>query len=319
MFKAKQAYTCPYCLCAFEKEQALFRCSALPQVCAHEADEAYQEFFGSKGEGKKGRLIKVKKRSSSKAFLKRMDDDSRVLCDACATPTKERVCPACHGALPSDFFQLVHMPLGVYGTEKKLFQFFVTALTKKMTLITGHDVNATLKTLPDLNGFVFHFDSDDLALGNVLVSFHDILSVAGNKLESLENVLFFEHIGALFKEKEKKISAEVILSVKKKLAPQPIMGLQFYGLDEYFGYFPRASSVLDAPDFSDGYDKNKGEWVSQELLTLFGASYGVNFLRQIREQFTPWRFGACSFVENQNVPLASFHRVEDLFLWQLFQ
>lgn len=315
--KNKDSAVCPYCLTSFTASEVLFRCSALPQICQPEIDEVFDTFFDGPAE-KRGRVFKPESREQKKlSFGIRKGEE--VGCDMCATPTQVRICPQCHGNLPADFFTLKHIPFGFHSSDRALTDQFSLALMEKMKKITGHDIKSTIETGPLLNGFIFSFDRGGFSRTRVLVSFHHARDIHDREVrQNLRAIQILVDAATLFGDEKRELTYEAVQSLHDSAIKGAVIGMNFYNIDQYFGYFARASIVVDSPDFSNGYQNTCGEFVSQEILTLFGASYGVNFLRQIRENLKPWRFGVCSLKESQTVPLSAYHRIEDLFLWQLF-
>ncbi|MAP16394.1 MAG: hypothetical protein CMO49_01305 [Verrucomicrobiales bacterium] len=314
--KQKDSFTCPFCLHSFLQSEALYRCVALPQICRPEQDDIFDGFFDVAPE-KRGRVFEGQSRQIRKLSLSSFQT-TQVKCDMCATKTNAQVCPHCHGDLPEDFFSMVHVPFALQADNEEVPNLFVAGLLEKLGKITGHDIQATIEKVPLMNGFIFSFDKSSFGSKRVLVSFHTLNNIENEEnKKSLKAALVFLEATTLFGDKDVSFAYKDIENISNDLMSGAILGINFYNIDDYYGYFAKTSAVVDSPDFRDGYQNLCGEYVSQEILTLFGAAYGVNFLRQIRQNIKPWRFGVCSLRDNHNVPLASYHRIEDLFLWQL--
>ena len=314
--KQKDSFTCPFCLHSFFQNEALYRCLALPQICRPEQDDVFDGFFDVAPE-RRGRVFQGQSLQARKLSLSSFQS-TQVKCDMCATKTNAKVCPHCHGDLPEGFFSMAHVPFALKADKEEVPSLFVSGLLEKLGKITGHDIQATIEKVPLMNGFIFSFNKSSFSNKRVIVSFHELCNIENEESKkSLKAALIFLEATTLFGDGDARFTYADLKNISDNVKSNAVLGINFYNIDDYYGYFAKTSAIVDSPDFRDGYQNLCGEHVSQEILALFGAAYGVNFLRQIRQNIKPWRFGVCSLNVNHNVPLSTYHRIEDLFLWQL--
>ena len=60
-------YKCPQCFFKFRKQDALFRCASIAQICAHSEDEAYHQLHDAERK-LQGRVLDLQASSKNHFF-----------------------------------------------------------------------------------------------------------------------------------------------------------------------------------------------------------------------------------------------------------
>lgn len=126
-----QNMACPYCGFRFHFWDAHYRCESRSQVCAPVPDEVRAAYLG------KGEIMAKKAFHPKKAgllFLKKMlGRDTNPTCSTCHEQTSTCLCPACHGVLPSRFWEMKVFDIKVLAPTSQQFYAFLSSLRVQLS------------------------------------------------------------------------------------------------------------------------------------------------------------------------------------------
>ncbi len=326
----KKKYTCPHCFTKFTKQQALFRCQSIPEICDYEDDAIYTHHHPVSTIEKQGRLIE----SQSQDFLKKFNEADGQKCDLCAHVTEQRACPTCHHNLDKGFFQTHYIHVGVIGAMTSQLSHFVVMAKQSFSENLAHNLGLIIhpssdksleikferleKSRSPLNkfsptmdyfSFVFHgvdgdSNKDDFNLYDAFLYFLPIPTLP-LKYNAFEGLMKLVHEST---------------TSKKRTVSKPF-AIAYHSFEKLASLLPDSNTLLRQTDYVGGYNAKDNLQISGEMMAYTGAWYGANTLHFIKRHLPNHQFFTFSltYPNDQIASNGAGWKVADALVWLLYQ
>lgn len=329
-------YKCPNCFHQFKKQDALFRCVAIPQVCAHNTDEIYNEFHKDLIKAQ-GRVVQENAKGRKVLFGKVLNAKDKTPCDQCSTPTDQRICPHCHHNLPPGFWESDFVAIGFVCQREQELDAYVSSLRKSLEKNVAHDLSLLVK--PDSSSEKFDLYLEGSVQGKKAWGKKEAsrkIHVRFYPLDPSHLVKTIESLDGLLLLCDKTNAAEgqsfvpesvhnLILAGQggRKGGRPPRLkvpvGLVYSCFESLVTLLPSTHPLFRQGAHVGGYNQEDGARVSSEMLAYTGYWFGPNLLQIMKRYLGKYRLFCQSFSYPESQPFLanSGWRIEDPFLWVL--
>ena len=334
-------HKCPNCFHKFKKQDALFRCASIPQICPHVEDETYNTFHKDTIEAQ-GRVLVQPPRSKRDLLKRVMEQSSDRACDSCSTVTHQRVCPHCHHNLPDVFWDSDFVPIGFVCQRPQELEAYVTYLKKILEKYLANDLGYILKpevsatkfdlyleravgekkrTLPGTRSrkllHIRFYPTDPEHLTKDFLGFEGVLLMC-DKMNAAEGRSYVPDAVQNFILATQRTGAEGSLYPKGGKISIPF-GVVYNCFEALAPLLPPAHPLFQQGNHGAGYNQADGARISSEMLAYTGYWFGPNLLQLMKRYFSKYRLFCQSFSYPEVQPFLanSGWRIEDPFLWVL--
>lgn len=326
----KKKYTCPHCFAKFTKQQALFRCKSIPEICDHEEDVLYNHHHPKAPIGLQGRLIETQNQD----LLKRLNDNDRQKCDLCAHVTEQKVCPTCHHNLAKDFFVTSYVHVGVIGAMASQITHYVAMA--RQAFIENEAHNLGLKMNPSENKTLeicFENIEKSKSPFNKISASSDFHAIVFHPMGEEKDKVDFNKYDSFFywlpiptlplKYNAFEDLMQLVLnapSAEKKKVSKPF-AIGYHSFEKLAPLLSDADILLKSSDHKEGFNTKQSLQVSGELMAYTGAWYGANTLHFIKRHLPKHQFFTFSltYPNDQIASYGSGWRITDPLVWLLYQ
>jgi hypothetical protein len=325
----KRNYKCPHCFSYFTKQQSLFRCQSIPEICDYEEDSIYNHQHPGSAIEKQGRLIE----SQNQDFLKKLNEADSKKCDLCAHETDQRVCPVCHHNLAKDFFSTHYIHIGVIGAMTSQLSHYVAMVQREFMNNTAHNLGLMIHPSSE-NSLEIRFENIEKSkspLNKITYNvscyslvFHGINDNASNSdFEKYDAFLYFLPIPTLplkynaFEDLMQRVHSG---RSKKNTINKPF-AIAYHSFEKLALLLPEADLLLQEADHTNGYNQEQSFRISGEMMAYTGAWYGANTLHFIKRHLPIHQFFTLSLTYPTDQIAsegAGWHLVDPL-IWILYQ
>jgi len=337
-------YKCPQCFFKFRKQDALFRCASIAQICAHSEDEIYHQFHDDERR-LQGRVLGLQASSHNHFFNKTWNTlKDSFSCDACATVTHQRLCPQCHHNLPPVFFDSEMIALGFICQRAQELEAYVAYLKKVLEKTLAYDLQYVLRPELSSTKFDLYLEKSSFKAKKSFLNFNkrpDVLQVrfypltlglSNPSVESFEGIFILcdkmnaaegrpyvpESIQNLILSTQQDMSSGVVHARNRKISVP--VALIYSCFENLTPLIPSSHPLFRQGDHGTGYNQEEGARISSEMLAFTGYWFGSNTLQLIKRYFLRYRLFCQSFSYPESQPFLAHSgwRIEDPFLWVLY-
>jgi hypothetical protein len=320
-------YKCPNCFHRFKKENALYRCVSIPQICPHKDDAVYKEFHKDH-HGPQGKVLPPLPSTFLTTLKELLKQPTERFCKDCATPTSQRLCPECHHDLPALFFEGQFIAIGFICQRIQELEAFVTYLKKSLEKGLAHDMGYVLRPKKSLTKFDLYLEKG-AAKSKGLPLLH--LRFYPLNPEKLKNThvfdglfLFCDKVNALEGRSYVPQTIESLLSGHEqrgleKAKIQTPLALVYSCIESLVSLLPETHPLFQPANHGTCYNQKDGGRISSDMLGYTGYWFGPNLLEILKKHFNRYRLFCQSFSYPEAQPFMpqSGWRVEDPVLWLL--
>lgn len=305
----KTTEVCPFCFAHFKVEAAPFRCTAVPQVCAPEPDEAYSKYWNQSDIKPMGRVFLP---SHGKKW--KWQNKEQPTCNVCATTTHTQLCPDCHNNLDPHFQDAAEYTVLLLADKTEEAETFIVDLQEKMRQIVAHDLGYMVHLYAE-RPFDIHLERLDKKIPKRLhIHFYPLSVQEIGSSNPWYQKLIRHTQGILVLNPGQNLNppTSTLEATLEKLCAEPISiptALVLTGLEHIVPFLSPQSHILNNPHHIKGVDVENILRASNESMGYLGSWGYVNILHLMRKNL-PHRIAA--FV-------GKTLRVEDPILWLLYQ